>query len=528
MIGAGRTFKDLICCLSILALSACGGSVTETVTTPVDVIFDSQREEFLGGIRLAPPKEDQWDGYGEAVDVHGDVLAIGASEWNQLGPGSVYVYRLSQESWQEETQLMASDRELFIGQASLYGGQRFGSSVAVGDGIIVVGAPGSVRSVDSGYNGAVYVFDHDENGWSETARLTPSRLDPINEETRLKWLDFNRMKPRVFGSHVALNGDTLAVGGDADGMVYIYQRDGDGWDEQAQITIPTSPERDLYVTSMSLLGETLAVSALFLPSQPNPASLLTGSVAVYLFERVGTSWEESLRFLPDDGKVDYLLPGAINVGASVTLGGESGGADLLAVGLPGWPDWSGDLDENQIGLSPEHISEFADFGVSSRRSGAVYIFGRGDEVGWQQHATLKPAGWDNPPGPGSFASFFPSHVEELSDAEKAEFYSALVFPGHILSAIPEISFFGATVDLDGSHLAVTSGFANSTYLFERQGGEWIYLLRLKPKNVKVEVWEDSTQPVKISDHTLLLGTPSEFGNSAYVFRLCVPLNPDCN
>jgi len=228
MIGAGRTFKDLICCLSILALSACGGSVTETVTTPVDVIFDSQREEFLGGIRLAPPKEDQWDGYGEAVDVHGDVLAIGASEWNQLGPGSVYVYRLSQESWQEETQLMASDRELFIGQASLYGGQRFGSSVAVGDGIIVVGAPGSVRSVDSGYNGAVYVFDHDENGWSETARLTPSRLDPINEETRLKWLDFNRMKPRVFGSHVALNGDTLAVGGDADGMG-LHLSAGWGW-----------------------------------------------------------------------------------------------------------------------------------------------------------------------------------------------------------------------------------------------------------------------------------------------------------
>lgn len=45
MIGAGRTFKDLICCLSILALSACGSSVTETVTIPVDVIFDSYAEK---------------------------------------------------------------------------------------------------------------------------------------------------------------------------------------------------------------------------------------------------------------------------------------------------------------------------------------------------------------------------------------------------------------------------------------------------------------------------------------------------
>lgn len=528
MITAGRISIGLVSCLVILALSACGGATANVTGGLVEVVFDTPMDQIVGGIRLAPPKEDQWDGYGEAVDVHGDVLVVGASEWNQLGPGSVYVYRLSNEGWLEEAQLTASDRDLFTERARLYGGQRFGTSVAVGDGIIVVGAPGSVRSVDSGYNGAVYVFDHDENGWSETARLTPSRLDPINEETRLKWLDFNRMKPRVFGSHVALNGDTLAVGGDADGMVYIYQRDGDGWNEQAHLIIPTIPEKDLYVTSMSLVGDTLAVSTYYLPPQSEPLLLLKGSVAVYVFERTGNSWQESFRFVPDDGKVDYLFPEAINVGTSVTLGGEAGQADLLAVGLPGFPDWSGDLDENQIGLNADYISEFAEVAVSDRRSGAVYIFGQSANSRWHQQATLKPAGWDDPPGPGSFASFFPSHLEELSDAEKADFYSAVVFPGHIFSEIPEISFFGATVDLDGNRLAVTSGFANSTYLFERQGGKWIYLLRLKPKNVKVEVWEDSTQPVKISDHTLLLGTPSEFGNSAYVFRLCVPLNPDCN
>jgi hypothetical protein len=534
MIKMKGVFINLFCYFLILTLSACGGSVAETVTTPVDVIFDSQREEFLGGIRLVPPREDQWDGYGEAVDVHGDVLVVGASDWNQLGPGSVYVYRLSNEGWLEEAQLTASDRDLFTERAQLYGGQRFGTSVAVGDGIIIVGAPGSVQPVDSKYNGAVYVFEYTGDTWEETARLTPSQPGRSIEENSLEWLDFNRMKPRVFGSHVALSGDTLAVGGDADGTVYLYQRDENSWEEQTQITIPTSPERDLYVTSMSLLGETLAVSALYLPSQPNPASILTGSVAVYIFERVGTSWEESLRFLPDDGKVDYLFPGALNVGASVTLGGESGGAELLAVGLPGWPDWSGDLGENQIGLKQEYISEFADFGVSSRRSGSVYIFGRGNEGDWQQHATLKPTGWETPPGPGSFPSV-PTHLEEEQEnsidpntgLSASIDWSGFVFPGSIFSENPEVTFFGATVDLDGSRLAVTSGFANSTYLFERQGGEWIYLLRLKPKNVKVEVWEDSTQPVKISDHTLLLGTPSEFGNSAYVFDLCSSSALDC-
>jgi hypothetical protein len=533
MIKTAKTFTVLIVHVCATILSACSGSADST-SAPVNVIFDSQGEEILGGIRLSPPKEDQWDGYGEAVDVYGDVLVVGASDWNQLGPGSVYVYRFLSGGWAEEAQLIASDRELFIAQAGQYGGQRFGSSVAVGDGMIVVGAPGSLRSAKSGYNGAVYVFDHDEKGWTETGRLTPSQSDPVSEETRLKWLDFNRMKPRVFGSHVALHGETLAVAGDADGTVYIYQRDDEGWDEQAQITIPTIPERDLYVTSMSLLGETLAVSALYLPSQPNPASILTGSVGTYLFEGVGSSWEETLRFLPDDGKVDCLFPGAIHVGASVTLGGEPGGAKLLAVGLPGWPDWSGDLDENQIGLSQEFISEYARFGVSSRRSGAVYIFGRGDEGGWQQQATLKPAGWETPPGPGSFPSV-PTHLEEEQEnsidpstgLSAAIDWSGFVFPGSIFSENPEVTFFGATLDLDGSRLAVTSGFANSTYLFEQQGGVWTLSIRLKPKNVKVEVWEDYTQPVKTSGHTLVLGTPSEFGNSGYVFDLCVPGMLDC-
>ena len=98
-------------------------------------------------------------------------------------------------------------------------------------------------------------------------------------------------------------------------------------------------------------------------------------------------------------------------------------------------------------------------------------------------------------------------------------YASFVFPGHLWSANPEISFFGATVDLDGDQLAVTGGFANATYIFERGGKGWVYRFSIKPINEKLELWEDFAQVVKIDGHTLLLGTPSEFGNSAYVFDL---------
>lgn len=520
-----RTIAGLVCCVCLLVSSACGGNRAENVTPPVDVIIDSQMEAFLGGIRL-DPRENQWDGFGEAVDVHGDVLVVGASEWNQLGPGSVYVYRSSSGEWHEEAQLAASDRDEFLEQAQVYGGQRFGTSVALGDGVIAIGAPGSVNS-NPEYNGAVYIFEQHEDVWVETKRLFPGDSVQTGEENRLEWLNFSRMKPRVFGSHVALDGDTLAVGGDADGTIYIYQSGVSGWQEQAQFTIPGIPERDLYMTSLSILGNTVAVSVYYLPPQREQFVFLTGSVTIFIFERLGNSWEESFRFSPDDGTVDYLFPPEINLGASVALGGDSGRANLLAIGLPGFPDWSGNLDPAMIGMNPLQIAEFAEHAVSNRRSGAVYVFGRDDEGHWQQQATLRPSGWDDPPGPGSFSSIMPSHLEELSDAEKADFFSSHIFPGHLFSEIPEVSFFGATVDMDGNRLAVTSGFANSTYIFEQEDGEWKYRARLKPKNEKVELWEDFTQPVKINSNDLLLGTPSEFGNSAYVFDLCVPFALAC-
>jgi hypothetical protein len=123
---------------------------------------------------------------------------------------------------------------------------------------------------------------------------------------------------------------------------------------------------------------------------------------------------------------------------------------------------------------------------------------------------------------------FPSHLEEEpNDFDVAAFLDTHIYPGHLYSETPEISFFGATVALDGNRLAVTSGFANATYIFKRINGDWVYQFSLKPKNEKVEVWEDYTQDVSLSDHTLLVGTPSEFGNSAYVFDLCVPAMLDC-
>ena len=520
MIRMEKTIAGWLCCLSIL--TACSGAATEVPVEPIEVIFDATQKAVTGGFRLEPP-ESQWDGYGEAVAVYEDVLVVGAPEWNYFGPGAVYVYRNTNGEWQQEAQLLAGDRDDFKLRARDGEGQRLGTSVAAGEGIIAAGAPGTIQPANGGYGGAVFIFEYDGQSWRETARLTPGRVD--RENGGMEWLNFNRMRPRAFGSLLALHGDTLAVAGDAGGAVYIYRRAGEGWQELGQIVVPGMPGRELYVTCLSLFEGSLALSAFYPAPQEVEQSLLSGSVAVYIFDRKGDAWEESFRFVPDDGSVDYLFEKAINIGASVALGGSSDRADLMAVGLPGFADWTGDLGEAWVAANPAQLPEYP---PSPRQVGEVFLFARGGDGRWSFQSILKPAGWEDPPGPGAIFPSFPSHMDEApDDFDAAAYFDAYIFPGHFFSAVPQITFFGATVDLEGDRLAVTSGFAISTYLFERQEGSWIYRLRLKPLNKKVELWEDPTQPVKLSDHTLLLGTPSEFGNSAYVFDLCESSMPGC-
>jgi hypothetical protein len=229
-------------------------------------------------------------------------------------------------------------------------------------------------------------------------------------------------------------------------------------------------------------------------------------------------YHKTFGFIPEEGEGDLLFLPELNVGAFVALGGESTRANMLAVGLPGFPDWSGVKDHiGMFGVSPEEIPEFPE---SHRKTGAVYIFVRAQDGGWSQQATLKPAGWENPPGPGTVFTGIPGATDdERGEFDEAAYYTSIVFPGHFFSEEPEISFFGATVDVDGNRLAVTAGFANATYVFERSDHDWLYRFSIKPSREEGMGWEDFAQVVKISGETLLLGTPGEFGNSAYAFRL---------
>ncbi len=99
---------------------------------------------------------------GMSIALDGDLAVVGApGDGPGLGfdaPGAAYVYRRGSTGWAFAAKLAADDE--------LLDSARFGSSVAVRDGTVLVGA--SFGDVDGGAPGSVYVFEETRIGWVQT------------------------------------------------------------------------------------------------------------------------------------------------------------------------------------------------------------------------------------------------------------------------------------------------------------------------------------------------------------------------
>lgn len=273
-------------------------------------------------------------GFGEAVDISGDTLVVGATDFNvgwgdQFG--SAYVYRQTGGGeWLQEARLASSD-----GQDSSQYDQHFGRSVAIEGDVIAVGAPDADHPQAGDNSGAAYIFYRSGDTWTESARL---EADAPQAEAR-------------FGSLLSLHGDTLAVM--ENGAVHVFSREGDAWTQQARLEFEAPPPGEGTQVSLALHSDTLAVGATgSAPSDPD------GSGSVYIFQRQGDTWQLSTRL---EGRADFGT--AVALGASTNA--PPGETDTLAVGAGGDP---------RGGLY----------------AGAVTIYGREGER-WSEQAVLTAA-----------------------------------------------------------------------------------------------------------------------------------------
>lgn len=116
-------------------------------------IFERSAGEWTETTVVEAPRGDVGTGFGEDLDVHEDVMVVGAPS---EGNGAVHVYRRADGQWSAEARLTWSDA---------VAGARFGAAVATDGRSVFAGAPGADNGV-----GAVVAFGRDaEGGWHQVA-----------------------------------------------------------------------------------------------------------------------------------------------------------------------------------------------------------------------------------------------------------------------------------------------------------------------------------------------------------------------
>lgn len=239
--------------------------------------------------KLAPDSLGGGDQAGRPVTVEGDTIVLGARFNNASGSnaGAVYLYDLAD--------LSAPAAELRPSQ--IEGGDLFGLSVAIADGLLAIGAPGDD---DSGTGaGAVYVYTLADLSAPPIKIVPPAPNDFAD-----------------FGYSVAVTGRTVAVGAFGSGSVYVYDLD----DLATGPVKVLSPGPRFFGWWMDTDGQSLVVAA--------------RRAGVWVYDLTDLSAPPTV-LVPDEpiGGDDYafsvsIVDGTVAVGARLD---DDGGADAGAM-----------------------------------------------------------------------------------------------------------------------------------------------------------------------------------------------------
>jgi hypothetical protein len=301
---------------------------------------------------------DAGDRFGTAVSISGNTIVVGAvgedsniagnqADNNAADSGAVYIFTRSGAAWAQQAYIKASN----IGA-----GDQFGSTVSLDLDTLAVGSPfersnatgvGGNENDNSAANaGSVYVFIRSANAWSQQAYIKASNTDAGDR----------------FGHSVSVSGDTLAVGAHkengngiginpgagaqadnslgASGAVYVFVRSASVWTQQSYVKASNTGVGDEFGSHVTVDGNTLTVGAPLEDSnaigsggdQTNNSA--TNSGAVYVFNRVGTTWTQQAYLKAPNTDAGDLFGSTIGLSSNVIAVG-SPSEDSSATGVGG-------------------------------------------------------------------------------------------------------------------------------------------------------------------------------------------------
>ena len=260
------------------------------------------------------------DEFGFSVAISGDTVVVTAHKEDSsttgvdsmpdesatdAGAGYVFIRDAVTHTWSEQAYLKASNTDI---------GDQFGSSIALSNNTIVVGAiseDSSTTGVDSMPDnssfaaGAAYVFVRDAatDIWNEQAYLKASNTDASDE----------------FGFSVAISGNAVVVGAHNEdssttgvdsmpdnsailaGAAYVFTRDTmtNLWSQQAYLKASNTGVQDNFGTSVAVSDNLVMVGALGedssttgVNSTADESASSAGAAYVFIHDKVTNIWSE--------------------------------------------------------------------------------------------------------------------------------------------------------------------------------------------------------------------------------------------
>lgn len=280
--------------------------------------------------RILGPDSAQGSAFGAAVDLEGSFLLVGAPGAAESGVAYVF-YRDPVGGWEQRARLAAPDPGF---------GDGFGTSVALGGNVALVGAP------YDGDAGSVHVFDYHAPGeWRHRQMLTPAP-----QETGI-----------AFGAAIALDREHALIGapmgneprGREAGLAFLYaQTAGSDWILRAVLQASDARQNNHFGAAVAIGRRELTDVPYAVVGAPQAGPRREGTA--YLFTEISMRWAEVDRYSsPESTSGD-------RTGAAVAMRGS-----LVVVGVPG-----------------------RDAGTAEDDAGAAYLLSLEEPHTWRESARL--------------------------------------------------------------------------------------------------------------------------------------------
>ncbi|WP_027384598.1 T9SS type A sorting domain-containing protein [Epilithonimonas caeni] len=180
--------------------------------------------------------------FGTSVAINDQFIAVGASR-EEVAKGAVYIHRKNGSNWDFNQKIKAPDGVEMA---------EFGGSIKFGTDFLLIAA-GRADIENTIRAGALYVYDLDSNNqWNFTKKLVASDYD-------------NDALLAVNPTSLAVDGNTIVAGAPGfsswNGAVYIFEKNGNDWEETQKITSPESVDFGNFGIGVGLYGDYLVIGA---------------------------------------------------------------------------------------------------------------------------------------------------------------------------------------------------------------------------------------------------------------------------